>query len=426
MSTPLQKRPNDLFISYGHADRAVVGSIVDWLARSAGLKLWHDAGSGSAAQRTTDLLSRGIESARGAFFFLSPSWVASTWCKDEHEVALIQRRSNDQFFVLAGRVADVDVPVWLQVSQVLDLRQFDLLKAAALLRSLSPNTPQRLDNDQDVYYAGPWRNRSDAATSALRLVHQTGWRLLTDAQDKRNYTDSAERITAAIRSSRGLVAILPFRSGSGPHCTSPWVLDEVRIARQLGRPYLLLAEPGVVAPDDLLGDAFQGQVIRLSESDGDNMMRGALEAFDDALAHLQVSRAGAYSFFAASLLGSPAERDALISVIEGATSMTCVQGQELAGQHAQQAIVERIRDAAFVIADITQDNRNTLIECGIARGAGVPLHLICSLPEDGNRKTRFMLQDMEINWYSNSLEQIGIAYKIARRYRRNVLAPIAP
>lgn len=116
MSTPLQKRPNDLFISYGHADRAVVGPIVDWLARSAGLKLWHDAGSGSAAQRTTDLLSRGIESARGAIFFLSPSWVASTWCKDEHEVALIQRRTNDQFFVLAGRVADVDVPVWLHPS----------------------------------------------------------------------------------------------------------------------------------------------------------------------------------------------------------------------------------------------------------------------------------------------------------------------
>jgi hypothetical protein len=154
MFTPLQKRPNDLFISYGHADRAVVEPIVDWLDNSAGLELWHDASSGNAAARTTDLLSRGIESARGAFFFLSPDWAASTWCKDEHEVALVQRRTNDEFLVLAGQVADVEIPVRPQASQVLDLRKFDLPAAAALLRSLSPNRPQRLDNDQDVYYAG--------------------------------------------------------------------------------------------------------------------------------------------------------------------------------------------------------------------------------------------------------------------------------
>jgi hypothetical protein len=423
MFMPLQKRPNDLFISYGHADRDVVGPIVDWLGRSAGLKLWHDSRSGSAAQRTTDLLSRGIESARGAFFFLSPSWAASTWCKDEHEVALIQRRSNDEFLVLAGQIADVELPVWLQASQVLDLRRFDLPVAAALLRSLSPGPPQRLDNDQDVYYSGPWRNRSDAATSALRILQRTGWRLLTDSQDNRSFNDSVKRITAAIGSSRGLVAILPLRSGTEPHCTSRWVLDETRIAQQLGKPYLLLAEAGVVAPDNLIAGAYQGRVVPLSDSDSDSQLSAAVEGFDDVLAHTPLSRAGAYSFFAASLLGNPADRDALISVIEGATNMTCVQGQELVGQHAQEAIVGQIRDAAFVIADITQDNRNTLIECGIARGAGVPLHLLCALPADGNRKTRFMLQDMEINWYRDPLEQIGIVYKIARRHRRQVLAP---
>jgi hypothetical protein len=53
----------------------------------------------------------------------------------------------------------------------------------------------------------------------------------------------------------------------------------------------------------------------------------------------------------------------------------------------------------------------------------VPLHLVCRLPADRNRKTRFMLQDMEVNWYSNPLERIGAIFRIARRYRRRVLTP---
>jgi hypothetical protein len=114
-----------------------------------------------------------------------------------------------------------------------------------------------------------------------------------------------------------------------------------------------------------------------------------------------------------------------VSVVESATNMTCVCGQYLTSQHVQQAIVNRIRDAAFVIADVTDDNRNTLIEAGIARGADIPLHLLCALPSTTPPKTRFMFQDMEVSWYKNSLERIGAAYRIAKKYRRRVLAPAA-
>jgi hypothetical protein len=168
MSTPLQKRANDLFISYGHADWETVQPIVNWLDKSAGLRLWYDVRSGSAAQRTTDLLSRGIESARGALFFISPNWGASTWCRDEHEVALTERRGNDEFIVVAAQIAKVEIPTWFQTSQVLDLRQFDVLSASTLLRSLAPSPPLRVDNDQDIYYSGPWGNQSGAIKKVLR------------------------------------------------------------------------------------------------------------------------------------------------------------------------------------------------------------------------------------------------------------------
>ena len=422
MATPLHKRPNDLFVSYGHGDRAVVDPLVNWLRKSAGLKLWYDVSSGGGAQRTTERLARGIDSSRGALFFISESWTASSWCRDEHEVALAQRRANEEFITVAAAIEESDTPMWFQISQVLELGHLDVQSAAVLLRSLTPGSVVRLDNDQDVYYSGPWSSQSDTVKAAFRALHEMGWRLVGDSPDNPLFEDSVSRIKAIIQSCRGLVAILPFRPGD-EHRTSPWVLEEVQIAKDLGQPYLLLAEPGVTPPDDLAAAAHGGGVLTLSGDRRDQELSGALQAFDDAISHARLSNAGTYSFLAASLLGDEAEMDALVSVLETVTNMTCVRGRDLTGQHAQENIVAQIRGAAFVIADITDDNRNSLIEAGIARGAGVPLHLMCQLPPDGNRKTRFMLQDMEIHWYTEPLERLGAAYRIARRYRRQVYTP---
>ena len=220
-------------------------------------------------------------------------------------------------------------------------------------------------------------------------MHEMGWRLVGDSQDHPKFTDSIQRITAIVQSARGLVAAsAPFRPGNEPYHTSPWVIDEVQIAQRVSRPYILMAEHGVVVPPELAAQAFEGQVLLLVADRLDEQIRSTLQAFDEMLNHSPHSNIGAYSFFAASLLGDSAETDALVSVVERATSMTCVQGKDLTGQHAQEAMVEKIRGAAFVIADVTDDNRNALIESGIARGAGVPLHLTCRLPEDGNRKTQ--------------------------------------
>ena len=423
MATPLHKRPNDLFVSYGHGDRVAVDQLVGWLKKSAGLKLWYDVSSAGAAQRTTERLTRGIDSSRGALFFISKNWTASSWCRDEHEVALTQRRANEEFITVAAAIEESDIPMWFQISQVLELDHLDVRSAAALLRSLTPGSVVRLDNDQDVYYSGPWSNQSDTVKTALRALHETGWRLVGDSPDNPLFEDSVSRIKAIIQSCRGLVAILPFRPEDDAHRTSPWVLEEVQIARDLGQPYLLLAEPGVLPPDDLVAGAHRGQVLTLSGNRHDQQLSGALQAFDDAISHARLSNAGTYSFLAASLLGDGTETDELVSVLETVTNMTCVRGLDLTGQHAQDTIVEQIRGAAFVIADITDDNRNSLIEAGVARGAGVPLHLVCQLPPDGSRKTRFMLQDMEIHWYTDPLERLGAAYRIARRYRRQVYTP---
>lgn len=143
--------------------------------------------------------------------------------------------------------------------------------------------------------------------------------------------------------------------------------------------------------------------------------------FDEEIERRTHSDDRSYSFLATSLLAEQRDTDDLISVIERTSNMRCVLGRGMRGQHIQQAIIDRIRRAAVVIADVSDDNRNSLIEAGVALGAGTDLHLLCRVPADGSRKRRFMFEDREMNWYETPLERLGMVYRIARMYRRRVL-----
>jgi TIR domain len=419
----IQKRPNDLFVSYGHADKTIVDPIVEWLRRSAGLKIWYDAASGDGSKRTTTLLADAIQSARGSLFFLSSNWRSSTWCGDEHEFALTERRSNDAYLLVAVQIDGLEIPPWFKIANVLDFRQFDARSAADLLRSMNPNPPVRVDNDQDIYFAGPWSKPSNSAKSVLRSLHDMGWRLVGDSPDYPHFQDAVQRITSIIDTARGLVAVLPFDGAKQPDHTSPWIMDEVRIAHLHGHPYLLVAENGVQIPPELIAGAFGSKVIQVSGDGPDASLEDALRNFDDELVRRPHSDARSYSFLATSLLHDLRDTDDLVSVVERASNMSCVRGQGFTGQHVQQAIIERIRRAAFVVADVTDDNRNSLIEAGVALGSGTPLHLLCQAPSSDSRKKRFMFEDREMNWYETPLERLGALYRIAKMYRRRVLTP---
>ena len=417
---PIQKRPNDLFVSYGHADRNLVDPLVDWLRRSAGLKVWYDAASGDASKRTTALLADAMQSARGALFVLSSNWNASTWCQDEHEFALTERRTDDTYLLLAIQIGDIEIPPWFRIANVLDFRHFDAQSAASLLRSMTPGPPVRYDNEQDVYFAGPWSRPSSAAKATLNCLQEMGWRLVGDSPDHPRFQDAETRISSIIATARGLAALLPFDASKGPDHTSPWIIQEVRIAQRLGKPFLLLAEEGVQIPQELSSAAFGAKAISVSNNGPDASFRQTLAEFDDELAQRPHTDSRSYSFFAASLRDDQRETDDLAAVIERASNMACVRGMGLTGQHVQEAIIDRIRNAGFVIADVTDDNRNSLIEAGVALGAGVPLHLLCQPPADGSLKRRFMFEDREMNWYNSPAERLGSVYRIGKIYKRRI------
>jgi hypothetical protein len=401
-SASLQKRPNDLFVSYAHADRARVDPIVAWL-RLAGLKVWYDESNGDASQRNSTLLGKGLSSARGALFVLSSNWYASTWCTDEHEGALNERReSGGAYLLMAVRIDESEIQTWFKISQVLDLRTFDSAIATALLRSMSPTPPSRFDCKQDVYLAAPWSRQSEAVKPAIAALRSTQWRIVGDSPDLPHFESAESRIQSIILTARGLVAVLGFDASKLPHRCSPWILQEAEIAQRTGCPYLLFAEEGVTPPESLVAQSVGAQAISLAGTPAARPLIEALDNFDDEIMRRPYREARTFSFLATSLRGSASEMDELISGIQHASNIECVLGQRLAAEHAQRAIIDRIRNAAFVIADVSDGNRNSLIEAG-------------------SLKTRFMFQDREIHWYRTPLERIGTVYRLARAYRRRIL-----
>ena len=116
---PYNKRPNDVFVSYSHEDAAFVETLVRWLRETAGLRLWWDASRLVAGDRLAAALPTGLASARAALFCVSRSWKQSTWCEDEYNTALQERRGDRRYRVIALRLDDCQIPAFLSNARYL-------------------------------------------------------------------------------------------------------------------------------------------------------------------------------------------------------------------------------------------------------------------------------------------------------------------
>ena len=416
----LQKRENDFFVSYGHADVARVAPLIDLLRRTCGLRVWFDSVDGNAAVRSSELLAGAIGNARGVLFCLSEAWKRSTWCKNEYEVSLSEQRLHEGFEIVCIRLDDVEAPGWFNVAEIIDLREADGNSIGRLLRSLSSDVPHRFDNAEDVYLAAPWSRPSSLARESFEQLARTGWRLVGDAPNLTHL--GVRRIEAIQRTTRGVVAIMPHEPSQAEGATSPYILEEARLACKLGLPLLLLAEPGVTAPSDVLAGAHCQATFPLEAGEqGRVALSTMLEGFETILQHVSHDDTGAFIFFAGSLRDDPAKADAISSVIERSSNMRCVRGDRLSADNVQAAILDRIRRAAVVIADVSDDHRNTLIEAGAAMGSGTRLKLMCREPPSGEPlKKRFMFEGQELFWYRSEEQRLGLCYYFARQFRRRV------
>lgn len=413
-------RPNDLFMPFSRADSARIEPLVHWLRNVAGLEIAAEAGPLPAIDRADELRTR-FAGARAALLPLSRNWAGSPSCKDEIAGALEQQQIDRRYRVIALKLEDCETPDLLRDTSVLDMRSLDAESASALVDALVPEPAIWLQGNRDVYFSCSWRaadlGQADAIRSALILEH--GFRLIGDSPDRKEF-DEATRLNHIIRSCGALVAVFPFRDDTANGFTSKFMSKEVQIARDLGRPYLLFADDRVKLPAELTDAAIGAKVFPIPRDSDDSSLADRLDDFDE---RYRASPRPAYAFFATSLLRDKPETNRAIAIIERVTAMRCLVGHGLDGQHAQKEIIQRIRDAEFVLADVSDNDHNSLIEAGIARGAGTQLELISRPPGDGKLNARFMLRDLEVNWYADPLERIGIVHRIARKYRRRVIHP---
>jgi hypothetical protein len=417
MPIKLQKRGCDFFISYGHADLTRVTELVSWLKKACGLAIWFDAESGNAAQRSSELLGNAIGNSRGVLFLLSEGWKKSTWCKNEYEVALVEQRAQEGFEVVAARLDDVDVPSWFNVAEIIDLRRFEPRACVRLLCSLASDVPHRFDNCQDIYLASPWSRRTAATQIAIDALKNTGWRLVGDSPNLTHL--GPQRIEAIMATTRGVVAVLPAYPQE-KYGTSPFIIEEAELALKCGKPLLILAEPGVAPSTSVVQASFRGAPVEISDAKLQSNLVEALNAFDQYIENRPHTDSYAYIFLATSLRRDAENTDDVSVVIERASNMRCVRGERLFGVNVQNAIVDHIRRAALMIADVTDDHRNTLIEAGIAMGCGTQLKLIVHAPGGEIPKKRFMFEGQELYPYRTEEEKLGLCYWIARQYRRRV------
>ena len=279
------------------------------------------------------------------------------------------------FRIIAVRIEECEIPGLLKTTKWIDINNnnLDIFVANKVLNGLYYNdSSANLETTRDLYISRSWRSdESDLADDVCHLLIKAGFRLIGDSEDQRGFDE--KRIQSIMSSCGGFVATLPDR---GQGNTSGYILKEITIGRNLGLPSLVVANLNVKLPEDLTKSA-----IRLETITSKDQIEAALQLhIEDLVDEWRPPVHPHYVFFATDLSKNDERNEVIVEHIQRITAMPCVIGDRLREGQVQQLITKKICDAFVMIADISEDNINTLVEAGIARGAGTRLHLVARGP----------------------------------------------
>lgn len=413
---PIRKRPYKFFVSYSHRDYDSVAALVHWLDGVAGLKVWWDDRRLLAGSMIPSTLPNAIKQSQAAIFVISQESARSGWVREEYGTALLQRTKYNDYRIIVVKLDDTPVPDFLQTTKWVNVpgNEFNVRTALELLSALYPgNAENPPRGSRDIYISRSWRDSEAAiADAACRHFSKAGFRLIGDSEDRKVF-DPNNRVRSIMSGCGAVVALVPDR-GNGE--TSPFILTEIKLAAQIGLPYLLICDEKVLLDPQLIDTALERKAFSLTEFVAND--RVATDSVDVLWENYRQPALPHYIFYGASLRQENGISEHVCNVIETVSGLECIMGQNLYGQHAQREIISRIKNALFMLADISADNKNTLIEAGVARGAETPLFLL----ESGDpRPTRFMFRDLEVNFYKDSVDLLGIVHRLVYPYRRRIL-----
>lgn len=412
---PINKREFHAFLSHAHADKGIVDHLYHWLSEVAGIPIWYDSRYLPASAQITKELPMAISQSRSMIIILSKTSVTKGWVEEEYDFAINQRTRFKDFRIVPVRIEDCEVPGLLQTTKWIDLHNgiLDIETANELLTSLYyDDGSMEPGKTRDVYVSRTWReSEARLADYVCRLLDEARFRLIGDSKDQSGFKEG-ERVKSIISSCGGLAAILPDR---GQGITSEYMLKEIKFAKDFNLPCLTIAEPTIKIPEDVDKSTIYMKVEDVKNGVPAILQRGIEKFIDEWTkpAHPQ------YIFFATDLDPENNRKNQIIKqLIQRITAMQCIMGENIREGEVQKSITEKISRAFMMIADISDDNLNTLIEAGIARGANTKFHLVSKAPR---RSPPFMFKDHQVEYYSDEIELLGVVHRIAYPYRRKVL-----
>ena len=414
----------DIFLSHSSSDNTFCDKLYD-LLEMAGFAVWYDENSLLPNSHLTSDLPDYIKQCRSLIVVLSKDSCQSSWVKDEHAYAkdLYNRK---EVTIIPIVIDDCEVPGFYNNYKWINCKQGLTPFAFFMILSAMYGSSENMREKRDIYVSYSWRKDEQALVDAVfNRLKRNQYRLIGDAGDQSVY-DENDRIGKIMNTCGAYVGILPYREVTN---TSGYILDEIKIAEKHGLPGILIADERVEGLDGL-----SSYPILKVNTDDETTQNQLL----DFISGLKVNvPKKPHVFFATNLDKRRKTINRFIQNLSGyVTSTRCILGEDINNDNLQQQIIDRIKNAYVMIADITGDSQcyecekpgteskdkiyrfNTCIEAGIARGADTDLFLVAKEPR---KSPPFMFRDIDVRYYNDDCELLAIIHKILRGYRRTVL-----
>jgi hypothetical protein len=411
---PVRERQYRAFLSHAHVDKNFVDHLYDLLARSAGLPIWYDSANLQVSKVIASELPNYISQCQSIILVLSHASVNSGWVKEEYNYAIGQRTRHPKFQIIPIRIDDCPVPGFLETTKWIDIPGglITLTSVAEILYSFYDfDVSLNLQKTRDIYVSRSWReSEAELPNQVCKALIKAGFRLVGDSEDQAGFEEK-DRISSIMSSCGGFVAITPHR-GEGK--TSRYIIKEIDLALALGLPGIVISDPDVCPPA-----LPHFKLLRMSVDQAPNKVPEFANAIEDLSEDWHKPVHPHYAFFATDLDRSNLTRNQFVrQLVQCVTGIPCVMGEDIRGDHLQKQIRDRIKDAFIMVADISEDNLNTCIEAGIAKGTGTRLNLIAKEPR---KRPPFMFRDLQVFHYSDDMELLAVVHRLLYPYRRRIL-----
>lgn len=424
MTSLVNRREYDAFLSHAHSESDFAREIYNWLTETAGYRIWYDTKDMGGGTAISTGLNNAIENCRGAIVVASKDAIQSGWVQKEINVAIDENAKSSDFKFVPLLLDGADPGSLLRGVSWIKVPKPKLTAELAIniLRGLH-DTGEILGplSSRDVYVSASWRpNDSASARSICKRLAKEKFRMVGDSKTQKGFV--GDRITEIMKSCGAFVCIIPFRGAEQASATEKpykYILSEIDTAVKLGLPSLIVADERVHRSD---GD--DSTWLRL-QTDSESCS----PEIDDAVRSLYfdwVEPQHRHFVFLATDLDSPivmANSD-IRRLIEFLTGMPTIVGTDCEDEHVQDEIMEKLRTAFLVVADITGNetsafNIDVAIEAGIARASGSNLRLIA---RGEPRRPPFMLRTSgQLVSYRNDAELAGVIKKLVWPFRRRVI-----